>query len=153
MNITNLYVADCHMKWNGISLNPGDLYGYAEWYGYIYSHMPTYMGFVSFTCVENGCAVTASINELPNVTPYKTIDDGILFESTLDIPEEYLPCAFSTIDGWDGELINQLLEHCNNDEEVAMYVDGDEATFFIYPVCSSPNYNHYGKLIETWGIC
>lgn len=151
MNITNLYVADCHMKWNGISLNPGDLYGHAEWYGFIYSHIvPTYMGFVNFTCVDNGCTVTASLYDLPNVLPYGTTDGGIFFESTLNIPEEYMPCGIATVDGWDEEFITELLEWCKHDEEVAMYVDGDEATFFIHPVYSSPDYNHYGKLIETW---
>lgn len=150
MKITHLYVADHNMKWNGINLNAGDLYGHDEWYGLIYSHVPTYGNVVFFNCVDSDDCPCTNIDDLPMVTPWETMDGGWLFDGDIEFPEVFMPYAISTKDDWDEDIVNTLLDECSEDEEVAMYIDGDEATFFIMPVYSEPDFNVYGECIETW---
>lgn len=151
MRITNLYVADCHMKWNGINLEPSDLYGHDEFYGLIYSHAPASGSFVFFNRIDvDEDVIACRISELPDVDNWETDDGRVYFEAVNAQPEEYFPVVITTVDGWDVDLVEELLEECSPDEEVAMYVDGDEVTFFIRPVYSSPDVNQYGECIETW---
>lgn len=146
-----LYVADRRMTWNGIKLNHGDLYGFHQWEGMIYSHVPSgTSNFVFFTRMEDGSSCAYPIDNLPNIEHWETPDGRIFFEETVERPESYMPIVYTTVDAWDADLIMELMEECSPDEEIAMYVDGDEATFFIQPVYSSPDFNEYGELIETW---
>lgn len=150
MKITKLYVADHSMKWNGINLKYGDLYGHHDFYGLVYSHVPTYGNFVYFNCVEDDHAFAMPINTLWGVDAWETADGRIYFDPIFEQPEEHLPVAFSSADSWDGDVVNMLLEECALDEEVAMYVDGNDAYFLIYPIYASPDFNAYGECIETW---
>lgn len=151
MKITHLYVADRHMKWNGIDLEFGDLYGHDEFYGLVYSHAPAFGNFVFFNRVdEDGDVVACSISDLPNVDHWETDDGRVYFEAINEQPEEYFPVVITTVDCWDVDLVESLLDECGEDEEVAMYIDGDEATFFIMPVYSEPDFNEWGECIETW---
>jgi hypothetical protein len=84
------------------------------------------------------------------VTPWETADGRIYFDGEVEFPEVFMPYAISTKDDWDMDIVETLLDECSEDEEVALYIDGDEAYFFIHPVYSSPDTNHYGECIETW---
>lgn len=151
MKITHLYVAEHHMKWNGIDLNPGDLYGHAEWYGLIYSHVPAGPNLVYFNCIgKYADVITASIDELPMVTAWETADGRVFFDADIEMPEVFMPHANSGKDNWDADIINTLLDECGEDEEVAVYIDGDEAYFFIHPAFSSPDFNGWGNLVESF---
>lgn len=151
--VFNLYVADCHMKWNGISLNPGDLYGFHQWEGLIYSHVPCGTNnFVFFTRVMDYSTCAYPVNELPGISHWETADGRVFFEEVDERPEVYMPIVFTTVDCWDEDMVDELLALCTPNEEVALYVDGDEATFFIHPAYSSPDFNEYGECIETWSI-
>lgn len=150
MNISHLYVADRHMTWNGINLNPGDLFGHDSFNGYIYSHAPAAGSFVFFVRKEDNSNCACPITKLPeNISHWETDDGRIFFEETVERPESY-PVALATRDGWDSDLVMNLLEECNPNKEVAMYIDGDMATFFINPIHSSPDFGEYGELVETW---
>lgn len=150
MKITHLYVADCHMKWNGIDLEPGDLYGHDHWHGLVYSHVPTYGHYVYFECVDSVGGLCVALSDLPMVTPWQTMDGGYCFDGEVEFPEEFMPCAISTKQDWDMDIVETLLDECSEDEEVALYIDGDEAYFFIHPLYSSPDRNQWGECIETW---
>lgn len=148
-----LYVADCHMKWNGIELNHGDLYGFNQYEGLIYSHVPAGSGnFVFFTRIHDDSTCAFPISKLPNIDHWETDDGRIFFEETTERPNAYMPIVITTVDCWDTDLVNELMEQCGPNEEVALYVDGDEAYFFIHPAYSSPDCNEYGELIESWTI-
>lgn len=148
-----LYVADAHITWNGINLNPGDLYGFHQWEGLIYSHVPCGTeNFVFFTRVNDRSTCAYRIDELPNISHWVTTDGRVFFEEIIERPNTYMPIIITTVDCWDTDLVEELMEQCDPNDEVALYVDGDEATFFIHPVYSSPDFNHYGECIETWCI-
>lgn len=155
MKITHLYVADHHMKWNGIDLEPGDLYGHHDWYGLVYSHVPTYGNYVyfEFVDVDSIDGICVELSDLPMVTPWLTMDGGYCFDGEAEFPEEFMPYVISTKDHWDADIVVTLLNECSEDEEVALYIDGDDAYFFVYPVYSSPDFNQYGECIETWYKC
>lgn len=148
-----LYVADCHMKWNGIELNHGDLYGHDAWYGLIYSHAPSYGNFVHFHRVGvEDKIVSFPISKLTNIDYWETDDGRIFFEEIIERPNTYMPIIITTADCWDTDLVDELMEQCSPNEEVALYIDGDEATFFIHPIYSSPDRNEWGECIDTWSI-
>lgn len=151
MKITHLYVADHHMIWNGINLEPGDLYGHAEWYGLIYSHVPAGPNCVYFECINAELGNPVSNNsELPMVTHWETADGRVFFDPIDEMPEEFFPCALSNKFCWDASIVTTLLDECSENEEVALYIDGNDAYFFIHPVYSSPDSNQYGKCVDTW---
>ena len=149
MSISHLYVADCHMTWNGINLNPGDLFGHDDWSGCVYSHVPAAGNFVIFERLDGGNCCSLISNLPSNITHWETDDGRIYFEEAEERSESpYVVIAPASC--WDGDLVESILEDCGPNDEVAMYIEGDTATFFINPVYSSPDTDEYGKLIETW---
>lgn len=151
MKITRLYVADHNMKWNGIDLKPGDLYGHHDFYGLVYSHVPAGPNVVYFHKVEDTDYHIAFFHrELPMVTPWEAADGNVYFDGEVEFPEAFMPYAISTKDDWDMDIVTTLLNECSEDEEVALYIDGDDAYFFVHPVYSSPDFNQYGECVETW---
>lgn len=150
MKLTHLYVADHQMMWNGIRLEAGDLYGHHDFYGLVYSHVPAGPNVVYFRKVEDADFHIAFFHrELPMVTPWEATDGNVYFDGEVEFPEEFAPVVVSDID-WDASIVQSLLDECDEDEEVAMYSDGENAYFFIHPMYSSPDRNGYGECIETW---